>query len=191
MLRTTFLSREPDFQEFLKKPQTYFVGVFWVFQCIFLALFDIWAENRIFEPRTRFSRNSWKASKHVYLVFSWCFMGFFLALYDIWAENRIFEPRKVFQKIFLKPLNMFRWCFLNALWHFQHCSTSELRTGFLSIGRTSRQPNYPNQLAPKRGSERSLRFGPQSHLVSLSGNLPIVQARDTLSRRSYQPIVLA
>ena len=59
------------------------------------------------------------------------------------------------------------------------------------IGRTSRQPNYPNQLAPKRGSERSLRFGPQSHLVSLSGNLPIVQARDTLSRRSYQPIVLA
>ena len=59
------------------------------------------------------------------------------------------------------------------------------------IGRTSRQPNYPNQLAPKRGSERSFRFGPQSHLVSLSGNLPIVQARDTLSRRSYQPIVLA
>ena len=59
------------------------------------------------------------------------------------------------------------------------------------IGRTSRQPNYPNQFAPKRGSERSLRFGPQSHLVSLSGNLPIVQARDTLSRGSYQPIVLA
>ena len=59
------------------------------------------------------------------------------------------------------------------------------------IGRTSRQPNYPNQLVPKRGSERSLRFGPQSHMVSLSGNLPIVQARDTLSRRSYQPIVLA
>ena len=60
-----------------------------------------------------------------------------------------------------------------------------------TIGRTSRQPNYPNQLAPKRGSERSFEIGPQSHLVSLSGNLPIVQARDTLSRRSYQPIVLA
>ena len=58
------------------------------------------------------------------------------------------------------------------------------------IGRTSRQPNYPNQLAPKRGSERSFEIGPQSHLVSLSGNLPTVQARDTLSRRSYQPIVL-
>ena len=59
------------------------------------------------------------------------------------------------------------------------------------IGRTSRQPNYPNQLAPKWGSERSFEIGPQSHLVSLSGNLPIVQVRDTLSRRSYQPIVLA
>ena len=35
------------------------------------------------------------------------------------------------------------------------------------IGRTSRQPNYPNQLAPKRGSERSFEIGPQSHLVSL------------------------
>ena len=27
---------------------------------------------------------------------------------------------------------MFRWCFLNASWHFQYCSTSELRTGFFS-----------------------------------------------------------
>ena len=61
----------------------------------------------------------------------------------------------------------------------------------VAIGRTSRQSNYPNQVAPKRGSERSLRFGPQSHLVSLSGNLSTVQSRETLSRRSYQPIVLA
>ena len=146
---------------------------------------DFWAENQIFK---KFLKSLKTCLLGLFLVFHGVF---FLALYDIWAENRIFEPRKVFQKIFLKPLNMFRWCFLNALWHFQHCSTSELRTGFLSIGRTSRQPNYPNQLALKRGSERSLRFGPQSHLVSLSGNLPIVQARDTLSRRSYQPIVLA
>ena len=64
-------------------------------------LVDIWAENRIFEPRTRFSTNSWKPSKHVQLVFSGCFM-FFLALFDIWADNRIFEPRTVFSKHFLK-----------------------------------------------------------------------------------------
>ena len=92
------LSREPDFQEFLKKPQNMFSwcflsvswyfsifrhlsrepdfsaknqifknflkclktcldGVFWVFQSV-LTLFDIWAENRIFEPRTGFSKNS-------------------------------------------------------------------------------------------------------------------------------------
>ena len=30
----------------------------------------------------------------------------------------------------------------------------------LVIGRTSRQPNYPNQLAPKRESQRSLRLDP-------------------------------
>ena len=66
------LCREPDFwaenrifKNFLKTLKTCLVGVFWVFQGIFLALFDIWAENQIFEPRTRFSRNSWKASKHV------------------------------------------------------------------------------------------------------------------------------
>ena len=36
-----------------------------------------------------------------------------------------------------------------------------------------RQPNYPNQLAPKRGSQSSLILDP---------NLSIVQAGDTLSR---------
>ena len=62
--RTGFLSREPDFQEFLKKPQTCLVGVFWVFQRIFSIVrhlrreTDVWAENRIFT-------NFLKASKHV------------------------------------------------------------------------------------------------------------------------------
>ena len=58
------LSREPDFsaknrilKKFLKCLKACLVGVFWVFQSI-LALFDIWAENRIFEPRTGFSKNS-------------------------------------------------------------------------------------------------------------------------------------
>ena len=64
----------------------------------FLAFLDIWAENRIFEPRTVFSKHFFKGSKHVYVVFSECFMAF-LALFDIWAENRIFEPRTVFLQI--------------------------------------------------------------------------------------------
>ena len=98
-----FWTENRIFKNFLKSLKTCFVGVFWAFQCIFLALFDIWAENRIFEPRTRFSRNSWKASKHVWLVFSGCFV-FFLALFDIRAENRIFEPRTVFSKHFFKSL---------------------------------------------------------------------------------------
>ena len=60
------------------------------------------------------------------------------------------------------------------------------------IGRTLRQPNIPKQLTPKRGSQSSLlESRPQSYLMSLSGNLSIVQARDTPSGRSYQPIVFA
>ena len=70
-----------------------------------------------------------------------------------------------------------------------HTSASVHKTAFIS--RTWRQPNYPKQLAPKRGSHSSFESRPQSHLVSLSGNLSIVQARDTPSRRSYQPIVFA
>ena len=48
------MSREPDFsaknrifKKFLKSLKTCLVGVFWVFHA-FLALFDIWAEDRIF-----------------------------------------------------------------------------------------------------------------------------------------------
>ena len=58
------MSREPDFsaknrifKNFFKCLKACLVGVFWVFQS-FLALFDIWAEDRIFEPRTRFSKIS-------------------------------------------------------------------------------------------------------------------------------------
>ena len=61
---TGFLSREPDFQKILIKPQNMFSWCLLSFK-VFLALFDIWAENRMFEPRTGFSRNSWNASKHV------------------------------------------------------------------------------------------------------------------------------
>ena len=100
------LSREPDFsaknrilQKFLKCLKACLVGVFWVFQSI-LALFDIWAENWIFEPRTGFS----KILKKPQNMFSWCFLSFkvFLALFDIWAENRMFEPRTGFSRISLK-----------------------------------------------------------------------------------------
>ena len=65
------LSREPNFwaenqifKKFLKSLKTCLVGVFWVFH-VFLALFDIWAENRIFEPRTVFLQISENDSKHV------------------------------------------------------------------------------------------------------------------------------
>ena len=50
-----------------------------------------------------------------------------------------------------------------------------------SIARTLRQPNYPNQLAPKRGSQSSLMFDPNQMWWANGGNLSIVQAGDTLS----------
>ena len=58
------LGREPDFQKILKKPQNMFSWCFLNFK-VFLALFDIWAEKRMFEPRTGFPQISLKASKHV------------------------------------------------------------------------------------------------------------------------------
>ena len=58
------MSREPFFsaknrilKNFWKCRKACLVGVFWVFQSI-LALFDIRAENKIFEPRTGFSKIS-------------------------------------------------------------------------------------------------------------------------------------
>ena len=65
------LGREPDFwaenrifQNSWKKPHNMFSWCFLSFK-VFLALFDIWALNRVFEPRTGFSQLSLKASKHV------------------------------------------------------------------------------------------------------------------------------
>ena len=58
-------SREPDFlaenqifKNFSKSLKTCLVGVFWEFHGIFLALFDIWDENRIFQHKIRFLKNS-------------------------------------------------------------------------------------------------------------------------------------
>ena len=55
------MGREPDFladnrifKKFLKSRKTCLVGVFWVSR-YFLAMFNIWAENRMFEPKTGFS----------------------------------------------------------------------------------------------------------------------------------------
>ena len=49
----------------------------------------------------------------------------------------------------------------------------------------------PQTTCSQAGKPEVFEFRPQSQLTSLSGNISIVQARDTLSRRSYQPIVLA
>ena len=60
-----FWAETPIFKNFLKSLKNMFSWCFLGVSCFFLALFDIWAENRIFEPRTVFSKHFLKASKHV------------------------------------------------------------------------------------------------------------------------------
>ena len=98
------LSREPDFsaknlifKNFLKCLKACLVGVFLVFQSIFLALFDIWAANRTFEPRTGFSKRLLKSLKTCLVGVFWVFQGNFSIVRhlsrepDVWAENQIFK----------------------------------------------------------------------------------------------------
>ena len=88
----------------------------WCFLSVlmYFSIFEIWAENRTFEPRTGFSRNSQKASKHVLLVFSGCFKVFFRIVRhlsrepDFWAENQIFK----------KFLNSLKTCLVCVFWLF-------------------------------------------------------------------------
>ena len=56
-----------------------------------------------------------------------------------------------------------------------------------SIARTWHQPNYPNQLASKRGSQSSLMFDPNPMRRANGGNLSIVQAGDTLISPLFSP----
>ena len=129
VLRTTFFNR--IFKKKIKTPLNMFSWCFLSYK-VFLALFDIWADNRMFEPRTGFSRISQKASKHVLLVFSGCFNGFFFSIVrhlsrepDFWAENQIFKK-------FLKSL---KTCWVGVFWVFHGF--------FFSIVRhLSREPDF-------------------------------------------------
>ena len=96
---------------------------------VFLALFDIWAENRIFEPRIGFS----KFLKKPQNMFSWCFLSvsrYFSIVRNLcwephfWTENRIF-------KNFSKSL---KTCFVGVFWVFQ-CIFSIVR-------HLSREPDF-------------------------------------------------
>ena len=98
------LSREPDFsaknlifKNFLKCLKACLVGVVWVLQSLFLTLFDIWAANRTFEPRTRFSKRLLKSLKTCLVGVFWVFQGIFSIVRhlsrepDVWAEKQIFK----------------------------------------------------------------------------------------------------
>ena len=97
------LSREPDFwaenqifKKFLKKPQNMFTWCFLIVSCFFLALFDIWAENRIFELRTVFKKRKFKSLLTCLGGVFWMFQSIFSIVRhlswepDFWAKNCVF-----------------------------------------------------------------------------------------------------
>ena len=118
-------------------PQSVFSWCFRSVSKYFLALFDIWAKNRIFEPRTGFKKKLKYLKTCLGGVF-WVFQGI-LALFDIYAENRIFEPRTGFSKIYKRPQNMFSWCFMSVSRYFS------------IVRNLSREPDKPISEAPHAG----------------------------------------
>ena len=94
--RTGFLSREPDFQKFLKKPQNMFSWCFLSVSMYFSIVRNLcwephcWAENRIFK---NFSKSLKTCSVGVF----WVFHVFFSIVRhlsrepDFWAENSVFK----------------------------------------------------------------------------------------------------
>ena len=106
---------------------------------VFLALFDIWTENRIFELRTGFS----KFFKKPQNMFSWCFLSvsrYFSIVRNLcwephfWAENRIFKNLS-------KSL---KTSFVGVFWVFQGIF-------FSIVGHLSREPDFwaENQIFKK------------------------------------------
>ena len=98
------LSREQDFwaenqifKKFLESLKTCLVGVFWLFHVfVFLALFDIWAEDRIFEPRTVFKKRKFESLLTCLGGVFWMFQSICSIVWhlswepDFWAKNRVF-----------------------------------------------------------------------------------------------------
>ena len=135
-------SREPDFwaenqifKNFSKSLKTCLVGVFWEFHGIFSIIrhlsreLDFSAKNQIFKKFL-------KCLKACLVSVFWVFQSIFSIVRhlgwepDFWAENRIFKK-------FLKSL---KTCLVGVFWvsrYFQHCTTSEPRTGCLS-----REPDF-------------------------------------------------
>ena len=79
---------------------------------VFSTLFDICAENRIFESRTGFQK--------IINMFSWCFLSFkvFLSFSTSELRTGCLSREPDFHKILLKPQNMFSWCFLSVSRYF-------------------------------------------------------------------------
>ena len=115
--KTGFLSREPDFQEFLKKPQNMFSWCFLSVSWYFLALFDIWAENRIFQPRIRFLKKFLKCLKACLVGIFWVFQSIFI-IHLSGPRTGFLSREPDFQKILKKPQNMFSWWFLSVSMYF-------------------------------------------------------------------------
>ena len=108
------LSRKPDFQKFLKKPQNIFS---WCFLSVprYFSIVRNLSREPDFSAKNRIFKNFSKSLKTCLVGVFWVFHGI-LALFDIWAENRIFQPRIGFSKNVLKCLKA---CLVSVFWVFQ------------------------------------------------------------------------
>ena len=115
-----FSAKNRIFKNFSKSLKTCLVGVFWVF-LIMLALLDIWAENRMFEPRTGFfSREPdfQKFLKKPQNMFSWCFLSvsWYFSIIRRLSRELDFSAKNWIFKNFLK---CHKACLVCVFWVFQ------------------------------------------------------------------------
>ena len=115
--RTEFLSREPDFQEFIKKPQNMFswrfLSVSWY--VFFFSIIRHLSREPDFSAKNQIFKKILKCLKAFLVGVFWVFQSIFSIVWhlgrepDFWAENRIF-------KYFLKS---FQTWLVGVFWVFQ------------------------------------------------------------------------
>ena len=111
------------------------------------------------------------------------------------GQNPNFQTKK-YQYLFLRPM----YQFVESIIDRHRCTLTQThmiwsRPTHFSTDFTHRQnlasAQLPQATRSQTGKWEWFESRPQSHMVNLSSNHSIVQARDTPSRMSYQPIVFA
>ena len=158
-----------------------------------IVVFDVWFQE--LKIRAKKARTSFCCITHLNIyIYIYIYIYVYIIYWYIfnWVMRQK-DVRALFALIvFRKPMPPWKRLWVSQ--HMQRTWWQSLATPHTELIVNHRQNKLSAQLPQatrsQTGKWEEFQIGPQYHLVSLSGNLPIVQARDTLSRRSYQPIVL-